>query len=184
MTIRFHVAVVAGILLLVLSFQPAAKADVIHVVAGVNTAICAAIDASCPLPVSFTADFTTVPAFDSTYGFVNSVVSMIGTLNGFSAVGGSGGWLFPAINNYRPLFTTINFTAEGLHYQIGWDDLIAGSAWMAQPAYGPNLSYITWDATRVQTPEPSSLLLLLLGTGALLVGLAVFKNKSRQGVVV
>jgi len=181
MTIRLHAIFVVGVLLLVLSMQPA-KADTIHVVAGTDSAMCAAVDASC-LPVSFTADFMVTPPTlvgPPAFGFVSNVdfiESMSGTLNGFSAVGGSGGWLMPD-NNYRPIFAIINFTADGLPWQIGFDDLITGDTWLGQPTYGgPQFSYLVWNATLVQTPEPSSLMLLLLGTGALLVGLALFKNK-------
>jgi hypothetical protein len=179
MTIKFRSAIVLSSLLFVLSLHPAAKADMIHVVAGTDSATCAAIEASC-LPVSFTANFmVTPPTFNGGQGGffanVDFIESMIGTLNGFSAVGGSGGWLLPD-NNYRPIFAIINFTADGLPWQIGFDDMISGDTFLSHPG-GQVVSYLAWNATLVQTPEPSSLMLLLLGTGALLAGLALFKNK-------
>jgi PEP-CTERM motif len=189
MTIKFHATFAVGSLLMLLSMQPTAKADTIHVVAGVNSAACAqSVAFICNSPgVSFSADFTTMIIFrDGGFGPQPVVESMTGTLNGYPATGGAGGFLIqdpPRPSNvplYSPFQSVVNFTSDGVPYSIGYDDEFGASTFME----GPNtFSYITWDATLVQTPEPSSLLLLLLGTGGLLVGLALFKNKSRTGVI-
>lgn len=179
MTIKFHTTFAIVSLLFLLSMQPAAKADTIHVVADVNSSVCA-LTRGCNLPVSFTADFTvTPPTYRGAFTAVDYVESMIGTFNGLPAtLVGSGGpdeWLFGG--KYIPLFSTIDFTSGGLTYSIFYDDLIFGSVEIDSSSLTES-SWVNWSGTLVSTPEPSSLLLLLLGTGALLVGLPLIKHKS------
>ena len=73
------------------------------------------------------------------------------------------------------------FTSPGLGVQgeISYDDLILNSfvISLSDQSGGGGASLITWNSTLVSTPEPSALLLLLFGTGTLLVGYALFKNK-------
>jgi hypothetical protein len=137
MTIKFHAIFAVGSLLFLLSMQPAAKADTIHAIAGVNSSARALIQD--PPPLSF------VP-LDA------------------------------------PLQSVVSFRSDRAQYSIGEDAELRGERTLIS---GPNtFSHLTSDATSVPTPEPSSLLLLLLGTGGLLAGLAVFKNKSRTGGIV
>jgi hypothetical protein len=169
----------------VLSLHPAAKADTIHVVAGTDTALCAIVQpppTPCT-PTSFTADFTVTPhTFESGLGYVDLVESMTGTLNGLPATGGPGSrsWLYPltqvgSVNsNYIPLFADIIFTSGGVQYDVGFGSENGGIG-LGTPT--GLVSWLTWNGTLVSTPEPSSLLLLLFGAGALLVGYALFKNK-------
>jgi hypothetical protein len=181
MTIKFRSAIVVSSLLFVLSLHPAAKADTIHVVAQTDTALCATVQASCT-PTSLTADFTvTPPTFTPRLnGEVNFVESMTGTLNGLPATGGPGpfSWLIPLDRgtyiNYLPVFSVINFTSGGVQYDLGLDDQLGGVA-LGTPT--GLVSWLTWTGTLVSTPEPSSLLLMLFGTGAILVGFALVKNK-------
>jgi hypothetical protein len=182
MTIKFRSAIALSSLLFLLSLHPAAKADTIHVVAQTDTALCATFQASCT-PTSFTADFTVTPPTFSPIlpGEVNFVESMTGTLNGLPATGGPGpfSWLFPisytSTNiNYLPLRSVIEFTSGGVQYDVGLDDQLGGVA-LGTPT--GLVSWVTWTGTLVSTPEPSSLLLLLFGTGAILVGFALVKNK-------
>jgi PEP-CTERM motif len=181
MTIKFRSAIVLSSLLFVLSLHPAAKADMIHVVAQTDTALCATVGPSCT-PISFTADFTvTPPAFSPfTPAQVNFVESMTGTLNGLPATGGPGqrSWLIP-INkgtyiNYLPVFADIAFTSGGVQYDVALDDQLGGVVLSTPTSV---ITRLTWIGTLVSTPEPSSLLLLLFGTGAILVGFALVKNK-------
>jgi hypothetical protein len=179
MTIKFHTIFAIGSLLFLLSMQPAAKADTIHVVADVNATLCA-LSRGCNLPVSFTADFTvTPPTYRGAFAAVDYVESMTGTFNGLPAtlVASSGPeeWLYGG--NYIPLFSTIYFTSGGLTYSIFYDDLLFGSVGIDTSPFTES-SWVNWNGTLVSTPEPSSLLLLLLGTGALLVGLPLIKSKS------
>jgi hypothetical protein len=181
MTIKFRSAIVLSSLLFVLSLHPAAKAETIHVVAQTDTALCATFQASCT-PTSFTADFTvTPPTFTPIVpDVVNFVESMTGTLNGLPATGGPGqnSWLIPLDRgtyiNYFPVFADIKFTSGGIQYDVGLDDQLGGVALLTPTGL---VSWVTWTGTLVSTPEPSSLLLLLFGTGAILVGFALVKNK-------
>jgi hypothetical protein len=183
MTIKFHATFAVGSLLLLLSMHPAAKADTIHVVSETNYAKCADFNNPC-FPVSFSADFATMITPDVSLGNAPEpfIESMTGALNGYPVVLEIGSWLLPNLGNspnYIPLRNRpIYFSSNGTQYGISYDDEFAGSAQIFYASSGNN-SYITWDATLVQTPEPSSLLLLLLGSGGLLVGLALFKNKSQ-----
>ena len=181
MTIKFRSAIALSSLLFALSLHPAAKADTIHVVAQTDTALCATFQASCT-PTSLIADFTvTPPTFTNRInGEVNFVESMTGTLNGLPATGGPGNnsWLFPLNRgtniDYLPVFADIKFTSGGVQYDLGFDDQFGG-VFLGTPT--GLLSWVTWTDTLVSTPEPSSLLLLLFGTGAILVGFALVKNK-------
>jgi hypothetical protein len=186
MTIKFRSAIVLSSLLLVLSLHPAAKADTIHVVAQTDTALCATVHASCT-PTSFIADFTvTPPTFTPIIpAEVNFVESMTGTLNGLPATGGPGSgnrsWLFPLDRggigiDYLPLFADIAFTSGGVQYDVGFPGLF-GEVDLGDASTGGLVSMLTWTGTLVSTPEPSSLLLLLFGAGAILVGFALVKNK-------
>jgi hypothetical protein len=181
MTIKFRSAIVLSSLLFVLSLHPAARADMIHVVAQTDTALCASLHASCA-PTSFTADFTVTPPTFSPIlaGDVNFVESMTGTLNGLPATGGPSehSWLIPLDRgtgiDYLPVMSDIGFTSGGVQYDVALDDQLGGVALFTPTGL---ISRLTWTGTLVSTPEPSSLLLLLFGTGAILVGFALAKNK-------
>jgi hypothetical protein len=175
MTIKLRSTIVVSSLLLALLMQPAAKADIIHVVAETNTALCISIQQTCT-PTSFTADFTVTPPISNGYYTVNYIEAMTGTFNGMPVSliehYGTYGWLFGG----EPQFSMIYFTSGGGTYFIYYDDLNFQSVAIESTAFTEG-SWVNWTATTVSTPEPSALLLLVFGTGTLLVGYALFKNK-------
>ena len=188
MTIKFRLAIAVSSLLFVLSMQPAAKADVIHATAETNFPACAASQLTC-IPINLSVDFTTMLTADTGRDFGGPtplepfIESMTGTLNGYPVFLETGTWVLPPGYGPGVLEPPLFFTSPGLGVQQGeirFDDQIFGSfvISLVDQSGGGSESLVTWNGALVSTPEPSALLLLVFGTGALLVGYALFKNKA------
>lgn len=172
MSIKFRVAVVSGLAVLALVvLLPCARGDEFQVTGITNAATCAAYHINCP-NVSFNLDIETTSGFAFPYGPVQDVTAISGTINGQCVTNAPqrDSWLFDEEGEWLPLFADISFGLSGApgYGSIFFNDLPGGGTEMELP--NATFSYITWNATLVSTPEPSSLMLACLALAAALTG--------------
>jgi hypothetical protein len=165
----------ASVFLCAFIFLPAASADEFQVTGQTNLPVCTAVAAQCG-SVTFNLLLQTQSAANVPYGNVYDVVSMTGTLDGTYSITGSGGFLLPVQGNAQsPIpYGPISYTLNGLQGEISFDDMIGGCSFISLLPSSAASAFITWNATLVNTPEPSTLLCLALG---LLAAFALIRKR-------